>query len=165
MFEIATLAIIGYLAAGSDTKRVSGDIYTQKSTLVEKSSIPKDYSLTKTYVPSLVLWDNNSTRVSQAQNVISNSFNEIDLPIQDGLYLLEINKKFLASSSFVVRRIEPVISFDSEEDNIYLNIRLYIEANFERTLELDYLMTKNLVKSTQYIPEKLSFTVHTYEAV
>lgn len=164
MFVISTLAIVGYLAAGSDTKRASGDIYSQKNTIVEKKITPKDYSITKTYVPSLVHLD-NTIRISQTPDVISNYFNLINLPIQDGMHLLKINKAYLALNSFAVQKIEPIVSFDSEEDSTYLNIRLYVEASFEKTLELDYLMTKNLVKSTQYIPEKVSFTVHTDETV
>ncbi|MEQ1601028.1 MAG: hypothetical protein HOP04_10920 [Methylophilaceae bacterium] len=170
MLAIASLAVIGYLATGADTKRVSGDVYAPKISLVE-NNIAKDYSQTKTHIPSLVALT-NSTTISKARGLdnkagdeILKAFNEIGLPPKEGIRLLEINKDFLGLNSYPVKKIEPITSIDLEEGATYLNVRLYIEADFEKVLELDYLMTKNLVKSTEYIPEKISFTVYNEEIV
>lgn len=93
-------------------------------------------------------------------DVLVNAFNAIALQEGVGETLLNEAKGILASASYPVKKIEPLLTNDQEEDHLLLLIRLYVDAEFEKAMELDSLLTKRMVATFHTLPEQLSFAVY-----
>jgi hypothetical protein len=88
------------------------------------------------------------------------AFREINLQPEVGYQLLSKATEVLVSESFPPTYVSPFLTRDVDEDRSLLTVRLYVDADFAKSLELDSLLTQRLVKLFDRLPEQLSFAVY-----
>lgn len=77
-----------------------------------------------------------------------------------GNRLLGMAKGILAEMNYVGVKVKPTLVRDPEENATYLTVRLYVNATFDESLELDSRLTSELIQRTDSLPENLSFAVY-----
>lgn len=112
------------------------------------------------------------TFVSEPQNTITTwhlnpqksdlnvAFNSSGVNESLGNRLLGMAKGILAEMNYVSVKVKPTLVRDPEENATYLTVRLYVNATFEESLELDSKLTSELIQRTDSLPENLSFAVY-----
>lgn len=104
---------------------------------------------------TLTTWNINPQKSDLSVAFSSSGVNE-DL----GNRLLGMAKGILAEMNYVGIKVKPTLVRDPEENAIYLTVRLYVNATFEESLELDSRLTSELIQRTDSLPENLSFAVY-----
>lgn len=104
---------------------------------------------------TLTTWNINPQKSDLSVAFSSSGVNE-DL----GNRLLGMAKGILAEMNYVGIKVKPTLVRDPEENATYLTVRLYVNATFEESLELDSRLTSELIQRTDSLPENLSFTVY-----
>jgi hypothetical protein len=112
------------------------------------------------------------TFVSEPQNTFSTwhlvpqksdlsiAFNSCGVNEGLGTHLLGMAKGILAEMNYSNVKVKPTLVRDPEEDATYLTVRLYVNATFEESLELDSKLTSELIHRTDRLPQNLSFAVY-----
>ncbi len=77
-----------------------------------------------------------------------------------GNRLLGMAKGILAEMNYANVKVKPTLVRDPDENATYLTVRLYVNASFEESLELDSKLTSELIQRTDSLPENLSFAVY-----
>lgn len=151
MPAIETLIIVSYLAAAKPT----GDVYSHQRYVEQPQSIAD--ITTQVTLPVL--------RIDPASDnsPITSAFKDIGLNSEIGLALLAEAKEILKSVSYPVIQVVPVVAHDLEEGKTYLTLQLYVNADFDKALELDSLLTEGMVSAFPELPQKLSFVVYENE--
>lgn len=98
-------------------------------------------------------------RLSEDED-LGRSFDVIGLPRDEGFIFLNKAMEILGLTSFFCTSAVPCISSDLEENTEYLTVRLYTNASFEKSLELDSFLTRKLITTFARLPERLSFAVY-----
>lgn len=171
MITVASMiAIVGF-SLGIPSQPVTLHIYTQPMTA--ESRLVED-------IPSVVTWremhrDSNfqpptyqvdtkfSKPVQTINGELSAAFKIIALPPQQGYEILARAKEILNEAKYPCANIIPVIAHDPEEPASYLTLRLFVNANMNKTFELDSLLTKSLISAFPHLPVNLSFSVYENE--
>lgn len=104
---------------------------------------------------TLTTWNINPQKSDLSVAFSSSGVNE-DL----GNRLLGMAKGILAEMNYVGIKVKPTLVRDPEENATYLTVRLYVNATFEESLELDSRLTSELIQRTDSLPENLSFAVY-----
>lgn len=104
---------------------------------------------------TLTTWNINPQKSDLSVAFSSSGVNE-DL----GNRLLGMAKGILAEMNYVGVKVKPTLVRDPEENATYLTVRLYVNATFEESLELDSRLTSELIQRTDSLPENLSFAVY-----
>jgi hypothetical protein len=164
---LESMILIPLLVAARPTERATKDIYEQRSPiglLVDgwnpTAASHTEMLLARNYPASFIRLDIPKFSTSEEDAVLRGAFEEIALPQSVWRPLLGKAKEALASASFTPIKIVPVLAKDMEEDQSLLTIRLYVDADFEKAMELDLFLTKSMVAFFPELPEQLSFTVY-----
>lgn len=91
---------------------------------------------------------------------LSVAFNSSGVNEDLGNRLLGMAKGILAEMNYINVKVKPILVRDPEESATYLTVRLYVNATFEESLELDSKLTSELIQRTDSLPENLSFAVY-----
>ena len=100
------------------------------------------------------------TLIPQARSEVSIALNQCGVDETIGNDLLNMAKGILAEMSYADIKVVPVLVTDPEENATYLTLRLYVNATFEESLQLDSKLTSELIQRTNGLPENLSFAVY-----
>lgn len=98
--------------------------------------------------------------IPQVKGEVSLAFSRCGVDEAIGNGLLNMAKGILAEMSYADIKVEPVLVTDPEENATYLTLRLYVNATFEESLQLDSKLTSELIQRTDSLPENLSFAVY-----
>lgn len=88
------------------------------------------------------------------------AFNSSGVNENLGNHILNMAKGILAEMNYSDVKVKPTLVRDPEENATYLTLRLYVNATFEESLELDSKLTSELIQRTDSLPENLSFAVY-----
>lgn len=113
-------------------------------------------------MPTMTTWGMALQAVAPV-NSLHLAFDRVGVNRTDGDQLLGLAKGILAEMKYFDIKVTPSIVNDPEENASYLTLRLHIDADFDTTLKLDSILTRELVSRTESLPEKLSFAVYELE--
>lgn len=154
---------ISLLAAGAQLTRNTKDAYQIQQSQKEMVVTPP---------PSMVLWNattalpygyptNSSTPLFTDSDIaVARAFSASGIRIEDGLIFIGKAKEILNDAQYPCVDLIPTLALDLDEGVTYLTLKLRVKATFEKSLELDSILTRGLVNSFKRLPERLSFAVY-----
>ncbi len=157
----ATFTVISFVMQGIDLDQAypqTKDVYKMPISIPVPHAMDASLAL-PTFVNrpqnTFTTWNPNPQKSDLSVAFNSSGVNE-DL----GNRLLGMAKGILAEMNYTNVKVRPTLVRDPEENTTYLTVRLYVNATFEESLELDSKLTRELIQRTDSLPENLSFAVY-----
>lgn len=154
----ATLTVISFVVQGIDLDQSSQDVYKMPISIPVPHAIDASLAL-----PTFVNRPKNTFTtwsLNPQKSDLSVAFNSCGINEDLGNRLLGMAKGILAEMNYASVKVKPILVRDPEENATYLTVRLYVNATFEESLELDSKLTSELIQRTDSLPENLSFAVY-----
>lgn len=155
-----------YQATRDIYKMVVATTMPSKNEPIEKSFIGNFATSTAFFgnaIPTITTWNMTLQALVPPVNSIHVAFDKVGINRAEGDQLLILAKGILAEMKYAETKVTSSIVNDPEENVSYLTLRLHLDADFETTLKLDSILTRELVSRTESLPEKLSFAVYELE--
>lgn len=175
MFLQTAITVISFGVHGADLGHypVTTDVYkvvaatsmpvnseSKEPTFVGGAVIPTTFI--GNAMPTMTTWGMALPALAPV-NSLHLAFDRVGVNRVDGDQLLSLAKGILAEMKYFDVKVTPSVVNDPEENVSYLTLRLHVDADFESTLKLDSLLTRELVARTDLLPENLSFAVYELE--
>lgn len=127
------------------------------------SSMATPTTFIGTAMPTMTTWNVALQAATPPINSIHIAFDKVGINRAEGDQLLVLAKGILAEMNYADTKVTSSIVNDPEENESYLTLRLHVDADFDTSLKLDSILTRELVSRTESLPEKLSFAVYELE--
>lgn len=152
---IDTMIVFGTLALGTLLDRPTKDVY-EYTQVVEV--VAEDAATTKVVWPTFIKPAQPAPSSTDGQALIT-AFSAVGVSRAEGVALLERAKGILKGMSGVSPTIVPVVASDPEEGASYLVVRMRLPIDMASAVDLDFRLTRELIKEVSRLPERLSFEV------
>lgn len=156
----ATFTVISFFMQGIDLDQScqTKDVYKMPTDKLVPHAMDASHGL-----PTFVSEPQNTFttwHLNPQKSDLSVAFNSSGVNEDLGNRLLGMAKGILAEMNYTDVKVKPTSVRDPEENATYLTVRLYVNATFEESLELDSKLTNELIQRTDRLPQNLSFAVY-----